>query len=207
MITTEISCLSRPPVRPADGKPRLRRTPCCGANTLCSSCASSCFTSRYDLRTLRRRCCGARVAHGVLCLAPICARLAAAPRARTGKRLDCSGRPSRRLTAHRPSPRAAAWTPAVAESGVRAPRREWRWFPEPRRTAHWCVVIPFDVLPRACQHSAGRWPRTWRSRCHALPLGSLELSSCLRLSATCSLLWPCGARPRSHGRGHRKAAQ
>ena len=29
---------------------------------------------------------------------------------------------------------------AVAESGVRAPGREWRWFPEPRRTAHWCVV-------------------------------------------------------------------
>ena len=81
-------------------------------------------------------------------------------------------------SSYRPSavPPGGCMDSAVAESGVRAPGREWRWFPEPRRTAHWCVVIHFDVLPRACQHSAGRWPCTWRSLCccHALPLGSLE---------------------------------
>ena len=145
-------------VHPTACNPRLRRTTCCGANTLCSSCASSCFASRCDLRTLLRRC--------------YIAFWGAAKIARTTCPMSCPQQRAPRGLQRSPERRSYA----VAESSVRAPGREWRWFPEPRRTAHWCVVIHFDVLPRACQHSAGRWPRTWRSLCccHALPLGSLE---------------------------------
>ena len=109
-------------VHPTACNPRLRRTTCCGANTLCSSCASSCFASRCDLRTLLRRC--------------YIAFWGAAKIARTTCPMSCPQQRAPRGLQRSPERRSYA----VAESDVRAPGCEWRWFPEPRRTAHWCVV-------------------------------------------------------------------